>query len=320
MLWHGAHGFVAPGREAADRRLERVSGLAHRPLSTLSDRPATQDPMGLALWQAHRARAAAAVSRLRVGGPRPGLAALDRRALRLGLLVVLAASLGVAGREAPERLRRALQPGFAVAAAIPALRLEAWVSPPAYTGAAPVFLPAGGGHAVTVPAGSRLQVSLSGGRGGVPDLRLDEVTTPFRALDAASFTIEAPLQAGARVTIRRDGQELVHWTIATQADSPPTVAFAEPPARAARGLAIRLPWRAEDDWGIAAARAEIRLSMRPDALPLVLDLPLPGNARQPRGVAQPDLSSHPWAGLPVTVRLLARDSAGQEGRSEPAGL
>ncbi|MDB5370677.1 MAG: hypothetical protein JWP20_2235, partial [Roseomonas sp.] len=233
---------------------------------------------------------------------------------------VLAASLGVAGREAPERLRRALQPGFAVAAAIPALRLEAWVSPPAYTGAAPVFLPAGGGHAVTVPAGSRLQVSLSGGRGGVPDLRLDEVTTPFRALDAASFTIEAPLQAGARVTIRRDGQELVHWTIATQADSPPTVAFAEPPARAARGLAIRLPWRAEDDWGIAAARAEIRLSMRPDALPLVLDLPLPGNARQPRGVAQPDLSSHPWAGLPVTVRLLARDSAGQEGRSEPAGL
>ncbi|MDB5370879.1 MAG: hypothetical protein JWP20_2437, partial [Roseomonas sp.] len=69
MLWHGAHGFVAPGREAADRRLERVSGLAHRPLSTLSDRPATQDPMGLALWQAHRARAAAAVSRLRVGGP-----------------------------------------------------------------------------------------------------------------------------------------------------------------------------------------------------------------------------------------------------------
>ncbi|MFC7541646.1 DUF4175 family protein [Siccirubricoccus deserti] len=51
---------------------------------------------------------------------------------------------------------------------MPALRLEAWVTPPGYTGAAPVFLDAAGGSA-TVPAGSRLQVSLSGGSpAGVP--------------------------------------------------------------------------------------------------------------------------------------------------------
>jgi hypothetical protein len=38
------------------------------------------------------------------------------------------------------------------------------------------------------------------------------------------------------------------------------------------------------------------------------------------GNAGPDLSSHPWAGLEVQVQLLARDGAGQEGRSEAATL
>jgi uncharacterized protein (TIGR02302 family) len=319
-VWRGWRGFVVPLTAAADRRLERESGLSHRPLSTLSDRPATNtDPMALALWQAHRARAAAAVERLKVGLPRPGLPARDQRGLRLGLLVALVAALGVAGAETPERLRRAVQPAFGAPLPLPSLRLEAWISPPAYTGAAPVFLPPEGGS-VTVPAGSRLQVALSGGHGGVPELRLGDAVTPFRALDAASFTAEAPLDAGIRIGVRRDGQDLAQWNVATQADAPPRIAFAEPPGLAQRGLAIRLPWRAEDDWGIAAARAEITLAPRPSAPPLALDLPVPGDSRQPRGVAQPDLSAHPWAGLPVRVRLLARDSAGQEGHSETAEL
>ncbi|MBO1074017.1 TIGR02302 family protein [Roseomonas marmotae] len=317
--WKAIRGFALPQLPTADRRLERESGLPHRPLSTLTDRPATQDPVALALWQVHQARAVAALSRLRVGAPRPGLAARDRRGLRLGLLVALAAAVVVAGEETPERLRRAFQPALGAPVPVPALRLEAWISPPAYTGAAPVFLPPEGG-ALTVPAGSRLQVSLSGGRGGVPELRLGEEATPFRALDAASFAAEAPLESARRIVILRDGQELAQWSISTQIDLPPRIAFVEPPAAAARGLAIRLPWRAEDDWGVASARAEITLAARPDAPPLVLSLPIPGDARQPRGVAQPDLSAHPWAGLPVRVRLLARDNAGQEGQSEFAGL
>ena len=42
--------------------------------------------------------------------------------------------------------------------------------------------------------------------------------------------------------------------------------------------------------------------------------------KQARGLAQPDLSAHPWAGLPVTLRLIARDGAEQEGRSEEVTL
>ncbi|MBR0674406.1 DUF4175 family protein, partial [Neoroseomonas soli] len=246
----------------------------------------------------------------------------DPRALRGGLAVALVAAFTVAGVEAPERLRRALLPAFSAAAlpSAPAVRLEAWITPPAYTGAAPVFLdPAGG--AVSAPSGSRLQVAVSGGAGGVPDLLLDGAAAPFRTLDRGSFAVETTLETGGRLTVRRDGRDLAQWSLSLRADAPPTAAWDQPPARAARGLAIRLPWRAEDDWGLAALRVELRLKLRPDAEPEILDLPIPGGSpRSARGASQPDLSAHPWAGLEVEARLVARDHAGQEGRSEGAFL
>lgn len=319
-LWRGVRGFRWPGTDSADRRLERASGLPHRPLAALADRPATKDPVAQAVWEVHRDRALASVKALRVGAPKPGLARRDPIALRAAVGLSLLAALVIAGPEAPERLRRALLPPVAVAALPPPLRLEAWVTPPAYTGAAPVFLdPAGG--SVTVPAGSRLQVALSGGIGGVPDLLLGEAASPFRALDARSFGAEAVLEGGARLVIRRDGAEVAGWTLTVQADQPPRAYFADPPGRAPRGLATRLPWRVEDDWGVASLIAEIRLKPRPNAAPHEIEIPLPsGQPKTARGVSGPDLSAHPWAGLEVEIVLRARDGAGQEGLSETATL
>lgn len=321
--WRSFRGFALPDEAAAERRLERSSGLRHRPLAALADRPTGDDPAALALWRVHQQRAAAQLRRLRIGWPRPGLAARDPRALRAALVLGLIAAFVAAGEEAPERLRRAVTPAIAAPAAGPAaLRLEAWITPPAYTGAAPVFLdPAGG--TVAVPQGSRLQVALAGGSGrGTPELVLGNAAgTPFRALDDASFGAEAVLTEGGRLAVRRDGTDLAHWSLSVLADAPPVAAFQEPPARAQRRLAIRLPWRGEDDWGLAAFQAEIRLKARPDAPPVVLDIALPGTApKQASGTAQPDLSAHPWAGLDVVVTLIARDGADQEGRSRPAEL
>ncbi|MES2713022.1 MAG: DUF4175 family protein, partial [Pseudomonadota bacterium] len=175
-----------PDAAAADRRIERDSRLRHLPLATLSDRPAGDDADARAVWAAHRARAAAQLAATRTTRPRPGLAARDPRALRAGLGIAVLAGVFITGDSAGERLRRAFAPGFAAASLPPAMRLEAWATPPAYTGAAPVFLAAVGGS-VTLPAGSRLQLSLSGGTGAAPVLSLDAADIPMRALDRASF-------------------------------------------------------------------------------------------------------------------------------------
>ena len=94
LLWRGLSGLTPPDATAADRRLEQDSGLTHRPLAALTDRPATNDPTSLALWRAHVARGLARVRRLRLGWPHPGLAALDLRALRHAVLLGLVVTPG----------------------------------------------------------------------------------------------------------------------------------------------------------------------------------------------------------------------------------
>src|SRR5215468_2915415 len=55
-----------PGRGAARRRIEQASGLSHRPLQALADRPSgSPDAASTALWEAHRRRMQAAASQLR---------------------------------------------------------------------------------------------------------------------------------------------------------------------------------------------------------------------------------------------------------------
>ena len=67
-----------PDTSAARRRIEQASGLPHRPLQALGDRPsAPLDGDARLLWAAHQRRMAAALRRLRVGWPVAGLARRD---------------------------------------------------------------------------------------------------------------------------------------------------------------------------------------------------------------------------------------------------
>ena len=263
-----------PDDTAVDRRLELASGLQHRPLSVLTDRPAHRDPVGLALWQAHRAHAIGQIRRLRVGAPHPGLAKRDRIALRGALVVSLVAGFGIAGRDAPTRLAYALEPTLPRGPAPPGTELQAWITPPAYTHAAPIFLhPTGGG--VTVPDGSHLTVSVTGGF-GTPSLLLDTRKTEFRALDKGSFQADANLTNGGHLSVRREGRELAGWELSVVADQPPTATWAEMPGGMARGQETRLPWEISDDYGVVSLQAELRLQARPDAPPVIVPIPLPG--------------------------------------------
>jgi hypothetical protein len=71
----GLRHLVWPDMLAARRRIERNSGLAHRPLAALADQPsAPLDPASASLWEAHRRRMEAAIRRLRIGWPAAGLA------------------------------------------------------------------------------------------------------------------------------------------------------------------------------------------------------------------------------------------------------
>lgn len=322
LLIRGLRRLRVPDDVAADRRLEEASGLRHRPLAALTDQPARRgpdlDPAQEALWQAHVSRVVRQVRRLRVGFPHPGLAGRDRRALRGALAVALVAAVVIAGSDAPARLAEALSPGLPIGPAAPEAQLQVWITSPPYTGQAPLFLKPGSGS-LSVPSGAHVTASLTGGDGEAPSLVLNGRAEQFRALDGASFQGDIDLDDGGRLAVKRDSRELAGWDVAVVANQAPVIAWTEPPGRAARGLQTRLPWQASDAYGVVQLQAELRLDARPAASPLVVTIPVPGGTtKSARAVMQQDLTSHPWAGLPVTARLVGRDAAGMSGSSADA--
>ncbi|HEX2940163.1 MAG TPA: DUF4175 family protein [Rhodopila sp.] len=303
-----------PDSQMADRRLETDSGLMHRPLSVISDQPAIADELGLALWRAHVTRAVGQIGRLRVALPRPNLARRDPRALRFAVLLGLVAALVIAGPDAPARLSAALSPTLPTAPGVPSAELQAWVTPPGYTRIAPIFLKADGGS-VSVPAGSQLTVNVSG-IANAPALTLNDRSSHFSALDNHSFQAEMDLTRGGLLRVRHDGADMAAWSLTVIADDAPAAAWGDNPGREPHGQQTRLPWAAADDYGVTSLQAELRLRDRPNAPPLVVNIPLPGGSpRQAHGLNLQDLTAHPWAGLPVIGRLIAHDAAGQSGTS-----
>ncbi len=184
----GARRIRLPDDAAALRRLERDSGLTHRPLAAVRDNLASgSDPASVELWRLYQERARQRMKSLRVRLPHPNLAARDPWALRAAVgLILFVAAFGTWGDWRP-RLAAALTPHLDGSAGTAQAMLDVWVTPPDYTGLPPIFLrsgppapaaqqasdnagePAPPAGPVQVPTGSVLLARVTGGS-GVPAL------------------------------------------------------------------------------------------------------------------------------------------------------
>src|SRR5579885_3423799 len=218
-----------------------------------------------------------------------------------------------------ERLLAAVTPRLGTGETAIAASLDIWVTPPDYTGLPPKFLRSEPGKTIDIPIGSTLLAQVHGGA-GTPELTVDGRSTPFQQIDKADFRTQAVLKVGHRIEVAQDGATLGSWPITIIPDNPPNVVFAKPPS-ATIHHALRLDYSAADDYGVESVKAVIhRIGGKPGDK-LELDLPLPGlHPRQARATSYHDLTAHPWAGLPVEIRLVAADALGQTGESAPAHM
>jgi uncharacterized protein (TIGR02302 family) len=317
-LFDAARRFRLPRLALARRRIERDSGLDHRPLAALDDRIAggADDPESVALWQAHRRRMIEAARGLRVGWPRAGFARRDPFGLRALLVLLLVLGAIDAGPDWAARIGRSLSPDLSSGPGAPAASLDIWLTPPDYTGLPPQLLPAGVTQTpIPVPSGSVLLAQVHG-RGAIPRLDIAGRDTAFDRIDDSNFKAQAILKKSGKLTVRQDGIALGGWPIAIVPDRPPTIALVGTPRQTEHG-ALRLEYRASDDYGVEAVKAQMDLVDNSSAPHLFLDLALPGlHLKDAHGVAYNDLRANPWAGLPVRLRLQAADALGQTGASD----
>lgn len=322
--WRGFRELRWPGHAEAGRRMEELGGAPHRPLQVLSDtlRPPS-DVAALALWRAHRRRALAQAARLRVGWPRAGLAARDPRGFRAALALVLLVGVVAAGGDWQRRVAHALTPDPRRGTA--PSTLSAWIVPPAYTAAPPIFLtpqqgqsltefvpPAAPDAAVQVPEGSTLAAHVQGGR-GIPKLRADGDAVRFAAVDSDNYQTSRTLESAGRIAVDQGRRELAAWNIEVVLDAPPSVAFAGP-LGVDRRARMHVLYDATDDYGLESLRLDLQRLDADDSLSL--DIPLPGGSPRAANATRVfDLTPHPWAGLTVGMTLEAIDARGQAGRS-----
>lgn len=317
-----------PTHAQAVRHLEQTSGLEHRPLSALEDKPAIiSDNDTRQLWRAHQRWVLAHLSRLKVGWPALSLTAKDPHAIRvlLGLAIVV---LGIANwQDIPSRLWTALSPGIAQGH-VPA-SIEAWVTPPAYTGEAPKHLTAltrgDDDAAIRVPTGSVLTVRTHGAASAV--LRASAIGGPVpkqarpEFLPAGGDARDAKLVIDSSMTVKlsMNASQVGSWRFETAPDLPPKISF-KSPLSVTQAQSLRFHYAVQDDFGVKSAQAVIELAGKTSSgeapRPLTIDLPLPpAPARAGDAMIFKDLTAHVWAGLKVKVYLTAKDELGQNAKS-----
>jgi uncharacterized protein (TIGR02302 family) len=312
--------IVFPDRVAARRRIEQASGLMHRPLQALADRPgAPLDSQAAQLWQAHRRRMEAATRRLRIGLPAAGLAGRDPWGLRAVLTILLLIGAVDADADWRDRLSRALMPALGGGSPGLTATLDIWVTPPEYTGLPPQFLRPATAETLRIPTGSALLAQVHGGD-RVPRLAIDGEARDFEAVDKQNFRTSTTLTSGKQLKVTQAGAVLGAWPIEIIPDNPPKIAFARPPEPTTRA-SLRIDYQASDDYGVEAVKVVIRRDGgKPDET-IELDAPLPGlHLKEAQATSYHDLSPHPWAGLPAEIRLVATDALGQTGESEPVRM
>ncbi|WLR92123.1 TIGR02302 family protein [Shinella zoogloeoides] len=341
-----------PSLDRADRMLEARNALTHQAIRVQDDRPAGGDAFGEALWREHQARMARMIGSLRTGAPEPDIARHDRHALRAVPVLLLAIAFAFSYSNRAGMLADVVSLRTPAEAA-PDVRIDAWVTPPAHTSRAPVFLTGNGQgqpaeaakSEIRIPQFSELTVRVTGGSG-------DEQVNYQAAGEAAATVIrpeeekpkdekagasktEAKVPAAAvgdartmRYKIVKDGTLTVdgrNWALSVIPDRVPEIAFDGIPKRTVAS-ALEISFIAKDDYGLQEAHAEIVPVDQPkDARPLYplpeyrLDLPRRA-ARDAKGTTSRNLSEHPLSGKRVKITLVATDAAGQEGRSQPVEM
>lgn len=307
-------------REDALERIDADTARAHRPALSLADFSAAHldDPLTFALWRAHRDTVTREAMRLAVSWPRPRIADRDLYALRFAVLLSCIAALIVTGPEGMRRIDTALIWSSAEEAAIQA-RLDGWIDPPAYTGLPPIlfdFKSQEQTRNLRAPIGSTLVLRRSDDAVALPE------ASGALTAGASDTANEKRFTLNGSATVSTQNRSIAIDAIP---DTPPVITIIGEAQRAQNG-SVTLPFRIEDDYGIASGTTRMSNPRRND-LPLIgrhepliaapnQALMPSGDRRGSDGRATFEASENPWAGATVDVVLTVQDDAGQSAESQ----
>ncbi|MBL4873825.1 MAG: DUF4175 family protein [Rhodobacteraceae bacterium] len=330
LLGFGLRGLKIPYRDDAVDRLDGVEA----PLASLRDQPATgwDAVLTRALWDKHQAQMAARAVELKPAPPDLRLASFDRYGLRLMALVCATVAAFFAPSGGFTSVKNAVS--LPVLAGSPGAGIEAWATPPSYTGRPQVYLgEVADGVLLDLPVGTQIVMQVYGGSDNVTLIEsISETETAFSGDKTTVRNATITVKQSGDLQVLDDDAVLDTWRIIVTKDNPPNVFVTEEIGQTTAG-ALQLQFNASDDYGIVAGSARIsldlehvdrRFGLTPEPVardPLFTTLPLPfrGATDDISEVLVEDFSKDLWVGMPVTITLSVRDAAGQIGEVQTSG-
>ncbi len=335
LIWRDLRGVRWPARRAGLARLERDGRAEHTPLQALDDAPFDVAKATSPLWLAHMTASAERARKARLAGVRPTAETRDPYGFRFIALGLITIGFVAAGADWRARLAGGFAPGALTSS--DAFVADLWIEPPDYTGKAPIYLLRAGQAFPVAPAqidtpfGARLVAQIN----GRPRVQLrfvtqnDDIPTEFeRGANAARA--ELVLTESGLLQLKLGADE-VRWPIAIIADDTPAVTFTRSPALDDQAQ-LAFSFTAQDDYGIAAVRLELRLDPEQErpldapafdraALSQQRQIPLDGGAKASlQQSVSLNLQPDPWAGLKVLAKVVVEDGAGQTGETKSVSV
>ncbi|KIN60137.1 DUF4175 domain containing protein [Sulfitobacter noctilucae] len=319
--------FEWPNRAAAMERLD--ASLPGRPIQAMLDDAAIggDDDASMAVWRAHKSRMAARAAQ--AGPVAADLRVSDRDPYALRYVAVLAFAVAlIFGSVWRVGSVVGMAPTGAGLASGPVW--EGWAEPPRYTGRPRLYLNDLDAGPLDLPAGTLITLRFYGDVGA---LTLAE-TVSGRTVDlpAASDPAQdfAVVQEGS---IAIEGPGGRSWSVTMRPDTAPEVNILGEAEVAALGE-MRLPFSAQDDYGVEAGEARFVLDLTavdrrhgltidPDPraqITVPLPTPISGDRATFEENLIEDFSKHPWANLPVKLTLAVLDAAEQQGETLPQDM
>ncbi|MEL6089419.1 TIGR02302 family protein [Bartonella schoenbuchensis] len=320
-------GFRFPTARDVDCYIEQTSGFKNQPLSVQKDRLCVEDNDGssVVIWREHQRRMAEQLHHVQIGFAYPNSAAYDPIALRALFILLCVCAFSFSFGSSGGRLSDAfdLRPVIDESS----IRIDAWVTPPAYTGIAPIYLTQGETTKLTVPEGSDVVVRVVNGAGvkvkavsedGGHKILLSEKSEQT-ALNDPMTRFETRLDRSMHLSMSSRHRQQ-QWHLHMIKDKGPTIHWLAKPERILAG-SLELRYEMDDDYGVTKAFVAIEplLDQNKNASPLYkapeIKLLLARGGKGKMRTVQ-DISGHPWAGSEVKITLVAEDGAGQQGRSK----
>lgn len=325
LIYKDSLSFRPPSEKDIDRRMENESGIAHRPLSSFKDILANPEkPSARSLWRINKNKMQTLLSGLRPAQMRPVLSEKDPYALRFGIFVFFITGLIVAGPEWNERLWHGVKPLDLSGKDSSAHDITIWITPPEYTKLAQITLQDDKDkNTLEIPQGSLLKIRTRAILGR-PHLEIGQRRWEMEKDDDESYALETEIPEGENISIRQILLTRASWNYKLIPDTAPFISSTQD-YEILPGGPMRFPLNLHDDYGVQYLSMDMNLDE------MVTDAPLGEPVTETRSIMSPakteleigpvyDLTSHPWAGLPVTITFTAEDHLGQRATTEPVKL